>query len=136
VKVGQQARIRLLTYGSQGFDATVSKLLPAADDTQRFTLHLEAKAEPDQLKPLSTGEVTITVDQIPNQMMILRRSVFDSNKVYVVKDGRVERRTIEVGYTSLNNVQVRKGLADGEQVIVDRIEEFRPGQRVQVEVVF
>ena len=136
VKLGQPARIRLLTYGTQTFDATVSKLLPSADDAQRFTVHLDVKADPDQLGPLSTGEVTITVDRIPDQIMVLRRSIFDSNKVYVVKDGRVERRTLEVGIVSLNNAQVRKGLAVGELVIVDRLEEFREGQRVRTEVVF
>jgi RND family efflux transporter MFP subunit len=136
VKLGQPARIRLLTYGTQTFDATVSKLLPSADDAQRFTVHLDVKADPDQLGPLSTGEVTITVDRIPDQIMVLRRSIFDSNKVYVVKDGRVERRTLEVGIVSLNNAQVRKGLTVGELVIVDRLEEFREGQRVRTEVVF
>ncbi|MBI5689449.1 MAG: efflux RND transporter periplasmic adaptor subunit [Verrucomicrobia bacterium] len=136
VRVGQPARIRLLTYGGQNFDAKVAELLPAADDAQRFTVHLDVQAEPDQLRPLSTGEVTITVDSVPDQIMILRRSVFDSNKVWVVKDGRVERRTLEAGYVSLNNVQVRKGLAVGELVIVDRVEEFREGQRVRTEVVF
>jgi hypothetical protein len=99
-------------------------------------VHLDVKADPDQLGPLSTGEVTITVDRIPDQIMVLRRSIFDSNKVYVVKDGRVERRTLEVGIVSLNNAQVRKGLAVGELVIVDRLEEFREGQRVRTEVVF
>lgn len=136
VRVGQPARIRLLTYGSQNFEAKVAELLPAADDAQRFTVHLDVQADPDQLRPLSTGEVTITVDRRENQMMILRRSVFDSDKVWVVKNGRVERRKLEVGFVSLNNVEVRQGLEVGEQVIVDRVEDFRAGQRVRVEVVF
>jgi hypothetical protein len=114
----------------------VSELLPAADDAQRFTVHIEVAADPAQLSPLSTGEVTITVQKIPDQLMILRRSVFDSNKVWVVMAGRVERRTLEVGLVSLNNVQVLKGLAVGEQVIADRVEYFREGQRVHTEVVF
>ncbi len=136
VKLGQPARIRLLTYGTQTFDGTVVELLPSADDAQRFTVHLDVKADPDQLRPLSTGEVTITVDRIADQIMVLRRSIFDSDKVFVVKDGRVERRTLELGIVSLNNAQVRKGLAVGELVIVDRLEEFREGQRVRAEVVF
>jgi len=135
VQVGQPARVRLLTYGSQNFDATVSELLPAADDAQRFTVYLEVKAEPELLKPLSTGEVTITVAQRPNQMMILRRAVFDSNKVFVVVNGRVERRELEIGFVALNVVEVRKGLEVGDRVIVDRLEEFREGQRVRTEVV-
>ncbi|MFM9080084.1 MAG: efflux RND transporter periplasmic adaptor subunit [Opitutaceae bacterium] len=136
VKLGQAARIRLLTYGTQTFDATVVELLPSADDAQRFTVHLDVKADPDQLRPLSTGEVTITVDRVADQVMVLRRSIFDSDKVYVVKDGRVERRKLELGIVSLNNAQVRKGLEVGDLVIVDRLEDFREGQRVRTEVVF
>lgn len=133
VKVGQLARIRLLTYGSQNFEGTVSELLPTADDAQRFTVYIDVKADPDVLKPKSTGEVTITIDQRADQMMILRRAVFDSNKVYIVKDGRVERRVVEIGYVALNVVEVRKGLEVGDLVIVDRLEEFREGQRVRTE---
>ncbi len=135
VKLGQEARIRLLAYGSQTFDATVSKLLPSADDAQRFTVHLDAKADPGQLAPLSTGEVTITVEKRADAMMVLRRAVFDSNQVFIVKDGRVERRKLEIGYMALNVVEVRKGLEVGDHVIVDRVEEFREGQRVRIEIV-
>jgi RND family efflux transporter MFP subunit len=133
VRVGQVARVRLLTYGSQNFDGVVSELLPTADDAQRFTVYVDVKADPEVLKPLSTGEVTITVDQRADQMMILRRAVFDSNKVLIVKDGRVERREVEIGYVALNVVEVRKGLSVGDLVVVDRLEEFRPGQRVRTE---
>jgi HlyD family secretion protein len=133
VRVGQVARVRLLTYGSQTFDGVVSELLPTADDAQRFTVYVDVKADPEVLKPLSTGEVTITVDQRPNQMMVLRRAVFDSNKVLIVRDGRVERREVEIGYVALNVVEVRKGLEVGDLVVVDRLEEFRPGQRVSTE---
>ena len=136
VKLGQKARIRLLTYGSQNFDATVSKLLPTADDAQRFKVFLDVKVDnQDQLKPGSTGEVTITVDERPNQVMISRRAVFDSNKVYVVNDGRVEMRTVRVGFLALNVAEILEGLKVGEHIIVDNLDQFRPGQRVRVEVV-
>lgn len=135
VKLGQKARLRLLTYGRQEFDATVSKLLPKADDAQRFTVFLDVNVDPDQLKPLSTGEVTITVEERADQLMIPRRALFDSDKVSVVKDGRVERRKVEVGFLALTVAEVRKGLEVGEQVIVDNPDTFRPGQRVRIEVV-
>lgn len=136
VKIGQRARIRLLTYGEQIFDATVSKLHPKADDAQRFTVYFDVKVDdPQTLKPGSTGEVTITVDEKPNSTMIPRRALFDSDKVYVVKGGRVEKRQIKTGHVALNVAQVVEGVAVGEQVIVDRLEEFRGGERVRVESV-
>lgn len=135
VRVGQSARLRLLTYGSQNYDAKVSELLPTADDAQRFTVYLDVDVEPEQLKPGSTGEVTITLDQRPNQVMIPRRALFDSNKVLVVQNGRVQRREVEVGYVALNVVEIRKGIEVGEQVVLEALETFRDGQRVRVEVV-
>ena len=137
VKIGQKARLRLLTYGEESFDAVVAKLLPTADEAQRFEVWLDVKIDdPERLKPGSTGEVTITVADRPNQIVIPRRARFDNNKVFVVKNGRVQLREIEVGYDSaLNVIEIRKGLEDGEQVIVDNLDKFRDGQRVQVEIV-
>jgi len=135
VRVDQAARLRLLTYGSQNYDAKVSELLPTADDAQRFTVYLDVAVDPEQLKPGSTGEVTITLDQRPNQVMIPRRALFDSNKVLVVQNGRVQRREVEVGYVALNVVEIRKGIDVGEHVVLEALETFRDGQRVRVEVV-
>ena len=47
----------------------------------------------------------------------------------------MRRRTVEVGYVALNVAEIRKGLREGEQVIVDRLDEFRDGQRVNIQVV-
>jgi RND family efflux transporter MFP subunit len=135
LKVGQAARLRLLTYGSQTYDATVSELLPTADDTQRFTVYLDVQVEPERLKPGSTGEVTITIDSRPGAVTVPRRALFAGNQVFVVQDGRVQRRTLEVGYVALNKVEVRQGLAEGEAVILDDLEAFRDGQRARAEVV-
>lgn len=139
VKIGQKARLRLLTYGHQEFDATVSKLLPKADEAQRFTVFLDVAVEPERkaelLKPGSTGEVTITVAERPNQVMIQRRAIFDSDKVYVVNGGRVELRKVKVGFLALNVAEILEGVKEGEQVIVDNLYQFRDGQRVSVEVV-
>ncbi|MBL9189301.1 MAG: efflux RND transporter periplasmic adaptor subunit [Opitutaceae bacterium] len=135
VRVGQPARLRLLTYGSRTYEATVSKLLPTADEAQRFTVHLDVKVAPEQLNHGSTGEVTITIDSRPDQVMIPRRALFDGNQAFVVRNGRVERRTLETGYVALNKVEVRKGLTAGEAVILDNLETFHDGQRVRTEVV-
>jgi RND family efflux transporter MFP subunit len=136
VKIGQKAKVRLLTYGETSFDAEVSKMLPTADDAQRFTVYLDVKVK-DQgmLKPRSTGEVTITVDRRPNATMIPRLALFDFDKVCVVKNGRVEKRQVEVGYVNLTEVEILKGVAAGEQVIVDAPQRFRSGDRVRVQVV-
>lgn len=135
VRIGQKAKVRLLTYGDTNFDAEVSKMLPTADEAQRFTVFLDVKVEKQSmLNPRSTGEVTITVDRRPNATMIPRLALFDFDKVCVVKNGRVEKRQVEAGYVNLTEVEILKGVAPGEQVIVDTPQRFRDGDRVRVEV--
>jgi hypothetical protein len=58
--------------------------------------------------------------------------LFNSNFVFVVKDGRAQARQIELGYLDLNRAEVTKGLAEGELVIVENIDLFRDGQRVRL----
>lgn len=135
VRIGQKARIRLLTYGDMDFAATVSKMLPTADDAQRFTVFFDVKVEKQSmLNPKSTGEVTITVDQHPNAIIISRLALFDVDKVCVVKNGRVERRQVKTGYVNLTEAEILEGVAAGEQVIVDTPQRYRNGDRVRVEV--
>lgn len=138
VRIGQTALVRLLTHGDREFEAKVSRLVPTADNQQRFTVFLDVKVDrPEQLNPHSTGEVVITVDQQPNSLIMPRRALFDSDKVLVVVDGRVQKRRIEVGYVNLTEVQVKKGLAEGDLVIIDEIDRFfrAEGNRVRIEVI-
>lgn len=55
--------------------------------------------------------------------------------VYVVgKDGKVERRDLELGYRDRVNVVVQSGLKPGEPVIVEGIQKVRPGGPAAPEV--
>ena len=55
--------------------------------------------------------------------------------VYVVgKDGKVERRDLELGYRDRVNVVVESGLKPGEAVIVEGVQKVRPGGLAAPEV--
>lgn len=135
VRLGQKAKVRLLTYGESNFDAVVSKTLPTADEAQRFTVFLDVKVEKQSmLNPRSTGEATITVDQHPQATLIPRLALFDLDKVCVVKNGRVEKRVVKTGYVNLTEAEILAGVTPGEQLIVDAPQRFRDGDRVRIEV--
>lgn len=135
VRVGQRASVRFLGYGGWLYDATVTKILPTADpDTQRYVVHLNVKIEPEKLVPGTTGEVTIVVGERDAKAIVPRRAIFGKN-LFVVKDGRVHLRTVELGYISLTAAEVLSGVTAGEQVIVDQLDQFRDGDRVRAQVV-
>jgi RND family efflux transporter MFP subunit len=137
IKLGQKAIVRFLGHEDEIYDATTIKILPTAEaETQRYIVHLDVavKGRTDLLVPGLTGEVSIVVGERDAQALVPRRAVF-GNTIYVVEEGRVKRRKVELGYVSLNIVEITKGLQAGEQVIVEDIDKFREGDRVTTEVI-
>lgn len=87
----------------------------------------------DKLVPGLTGEVSIIVGQRDAAAIIPRRAL-RGNEVFVVAGGRVELRSVKVGYIALNMAEITEGLAEGEQVIVEELDLYRPGMRVRTQV--
>ena len=137
IKLGQKAIVRFLGHEDEIYDATTVKILPTAEaETQRYIVHLDVnvKGRPDLLVPGLTGEVSIVVGERDAEALVPRRAVF-GNGIYVVEDGRIRRRKVELGYVSLNIVEVIKGLKAGELVVVEDIDKYREGDRVTTETV-
>lgn len=132
IRVGQKATVRFLGYGGTLYGARVEKILPSADPlTQRYVVHLSVDIDTRLLVPGITGEVNIVIDARDNVVIIPRRAVFGKN-VFVVKNGRIELRTVELGFGSLNLVEVLKGVDEKELVVVEGIDLFRDADRVSV----
>jgi RND family efflux transporter MFP subunit len=135
LKVGQKASVRFLGYGDQLFAATVTKVLPTANpETQRYVVHLAVELDVEKLVPGLTGEVSIVVGQRDANAIIPRRAL-RGNEVFVVADGRVQLRTVKVGYVALNVAEIIEGLREGELVIVEELDRFRADMRVRTSTV-
>ncbi|AOS45008.1 Macrolide export protein MacA [Lacunisphaera limnophila] len=134
LKLGQKASVRFLGYGNKSFPATITKILPTANpETQRYTVHLAVDLEVDKLVPGLTGEVTIVIGQREGAAVIPRRALRGS-EVFVVTDGRIELRKVELGYVSNTDVEILSGLALGDLVIVEELDLYRPGSRVRTKL--
>lgn len=137
IALDQKAIVRFLGHEDEIFEARTIKIMPTAEaETQRYIVHLDVsvKGRNELLVPGLTGEVSIVVGERDAQALVPRRAVF-GNSIYVVEDGRVKRRKVELGYVSLNIVEITKGLNAGELVIVEDIDKYREGDRVKTEVV-
>ena len=130
IRIGQSSSIRLLGYGNEQFNAEVSKVLPSADaETQRYIVHLDVEIELAKLIPGLTGEVSIITAERSNTVIMPRRALI-GEKVMVVSDGIIEIRTVESGYESLNEVEIVSGVEVGELVVIEELDLFRDGDRV------
>lgn len=134
LKLGQHVTVRFLSYGATQYTGRIEKILPAADPlTQRYMVHLALDIDPKLLVPGITGEVNIVIDSRDDAIVIPRRALLGRN-AFVVKDGRVQVRTVEVGFVSLNDVEIIRGVDVGDQVVVEDLDRFRDGDRVSVSV--
>jgi RND family efflux transporter MFP subunit len=134
IKVGQKATVIFLPYGEWEYNGVVKKILPTADpETGRHLVDLDiTDIAPEKLIPGITGEVSIVVGSHPAKAIVPLRALLNEN-VFVVKDGKVELRHVKPGYEWLTGAEVVEGLEPGEQVIVEDLETFRPGDSVKVE---
>ncbi len=133
VQVGQKVQVSLLGYSRQTFEATIRSKLPTTEPgTQRYSAILDLNIGADKLVPGLTGDAAIYIDERKDVVVVPRRAVTDGF-VLLVEDGRILKRSVELGYTDLNYAEVKQGLQVGAVVVLEELDRFRDGQRVRVE---
>jgi RND family efflux transporter MFP subunit len=87
-----------------------------------------------ELLPNINVEVRILVHELHAVLVIPRGAVnFDSGQhfAFVVKDGRVSRRTIRIGISSADKYELISGVSLGDQVVVRTESELQDGMQVR-----
>lgn len=136
LEIGQLARVRVDALAGATFDGKVSRISPQIDPasgTFRVTVKLDNPQ--GRLKPGMFARVDVRYDSNENALLVARDAVVtqqDQSSVFVVKDGKAIRQVIHTGYTSGDQVEVTKGLAQGDEVVVTGQAGLRDGTAVRV----
>ncbi|PYK98022.1 MAG: hypothetical protein DME32_14905 [Verrucomicrobia bacterium] len=135
VKRNMTAMVQLYAYRSRQFSAHVSSIQPAADpETQRYTIVLQLDQAPDNLMAGMTGEMNIIVGKHENVLLVPARALL-VDQALIVKHGVVQKRTVKVGFRTLDFSEVVSGLSLGDHVIVADQDRLRPGKPVRQRVI-
>ena len=107
-------------------------------DTTTGSIKLKALFDnPDEkLYPNQFVNVKLTTNVLHNAVVVPSAAVqlsSDGEFLYVVKDGKVTRRTIKVGPPLDDQTVITEGVAEGEQVVTRGIDHLREGSKVEVE---
>lgn len=132
VKAGQAAAIRAGTEERHG---TVRAVVPVGDDRSRqFEVRL---ALPKSQWPVGTAiEVSVPTGPdrdavvVPRDAIVIRQT--QSYVMRVGRNGTVERREVDSGSAVENLVEIRSGVAVGDQLVIRGAERLEPGQAVTV----
>ena len=131
VKPNMTAVVQLYAYRSRQFNAHVSSVQPAADpETQRYTIVLQLDQPPDNLMAGMTGEMNIITGKHENVLLVPTRALL-VDQALIVKHGVVQKRTVKVGFRTLDFSEVTSGLSLGDHVVVADQDRLHPGQPVR-----
>ncbi|MGD2217398.1 MAG: efflux RND transporter periplasmic adaptor subunit [Gemmatimonadales bacterium] len=142
IRDGQAASIDLDAYPDTSFGGRVRQVVPTAD-RQRATV--EVKVSILDKDPRILPEMGATVEFLeqtdeatpaaPARVFVPAAAVRDDagrQIVWVVTDGRVERREVEAGPVTGERRELRSGVAAGEQVVVAGHQGLEDGTRVRI----
>jgi membrane fusion protein, multidrug efflux system len=132
----QAAELRLDAIPGQRFMARVQRISPIVDPaTGTFKVTLEVPSQDARLKPGMFGRFDIVWDVRRDALLVPRVAIIDddvSDSLFVIVDGKAERRSVRTGYTRGAQVEILEGLEGDEQVVILGQAGLRDGARVEI----
>jgi len=137
VHIGQKAEVRAEAYPDRVFDGTVTRIVQALNRaTRTMTVEIDLPNKDRALKGgmFARVEALVGVHRKAVQIPIDAVSrLEDIQYVYIVQDGTARRVHVEIGAREENRVEITKGLAGDEQVIVSGKDLVHDGTPVQTQ---
>lgn len=133
VSAKMKAAVKLYAYPDRELTATVSEVLPTANN-QRYTVNLNLDHPPDNLLPGETGEMNIISGTRQNSLLIPTRAVV-ANRVWVVQDGVAAPREVKIGFRNIERAEIVEGLREGDAVVVADQDLLHTGMHVRAVVI-
>jgi RND family efflux transporter MFP subunit len=135
IQVGQSVSVSVSAYPDRNFGGRVHHVAPSVTPNSR-TMTVEAEVENNDglLKPGQFATVRILQPQTSPAVLVPARAVraeAGTNYVFVIKNGRAEKRIVQLGQSEADLVEVKTGVASGEQVATSNVELLNDGSPVK-----
>lgn len=135
LRAGQPVTLVADALPGQSFTGTVDRIAPVVDSgsgTFRVVSAFDGAAH--ALQPGMFGRIRIDYDQRADALVVPRLALLDDGEpaVFRVREGKVARVPVKLGYAEGPWVEIRDGLAAGDQVVTAGKVALRDGTAVQV----
>ncbi|HEX8709665.1 MAG TPA: efflux RND transporter periplasmic adaptor subunit [Pyrinomonadaceae bacterium] len=135
IREGQSVSVSVSAYPERAFSGRVARISPNVTANSR-TMTVEAEVENGDgvLRPGQFATVRILEPQTSAALLVPARAVHTeagTSHLFVVNNGRAEKRIVQVGQAEGDLVEIRTGIAEGEQVITSNIELLSDGTPVR-----
>jgi multidrug efflux pump subunit AcrA (membrane-fusion protein) len=135
IREGQSVSVNVSAYPDRAYNGRVLHVAPSVTPNSR-TMTVEAQVENSDgsLKPGQFATVRILQPQTSPALLVPARSVRTEasiSYVFIIKNGRAEKRIVQLGQTEGDLVEIKSGLAAEEQVATSNVELLSDGVPVR-----
>jgi multidrug efflux pump subunit AcrA (membrane-fusion protein) len=135
VTVGQSVSVTTSAWPDKNFSGRIARISPNVSASSR-TLSVEADIENSSgaLKPGQFATVRILQSRSQPAVLIPSRAVLTEagvSRLFVIKNGHAEQRLVQLGQSESDLVEVKSGVATGEQVATSNVEQLSDGIAVR-----
>lgn len=136
LKNGDPVQIRLDAQPGQVLAGRIRRIFPSGDPTTRL-VPVEVVIDPASaalVRPGFLARVEFALSTHDNVLLIPASALIGargSEAVFSVQDGKAVRRTVETGMDSRGMVEIRNGLAEGEQIVITGGNTLRDGMAIR-----
>lgn len=133
VRVGMPLHVRVDAFPGRTFEGRLTRISPTVDVQNRtFAIEGTLPNAEGLLKPGTFARITLIVGE-HQAVVIPRRAVYELagvKKAFVVSDGKIDERPVELGQELGDHVQVVSGVRAGEEVAVSNLAKLTDGLSV------
>lgn len=133
-EIGSGTRVEI-EYAGRQYPGSLTSVSPEVREGQVEGTVAFAGQAPEGLRQNQRVSVRLVLDRRSNVLKVARGPFLESgggNKAYVLQDGLATLRPIRVGAASIGEVEILDGLAEGEQILLTDIQQFRGAKTVLV----
>ncbi|TKJ44587.1 hypothetical protein CEE35_07320 [Candidatus Aerophobetes bacterium Ae_b3b] len=137
VQLGQRSEVTIDAYPDEVFPGNVVYIAPETTTSQGLVV-VEVKIELEKvdprLKPGFTASADIIVAEAKNVLFLPVEAINETeidNFVMVSKEGSPTRRKVTVGISDGTNVEIKRGLEEGEKVFSSGLQKLIEQRRIQ-----
>lgn len=135
VKVGQQAVIQIGDREYKGQVTEIERIaIEGQSDKAKIPVHIRFLGNTDEVCLGIEADVEIMLEKVKDRMLIDKMAVYEGesgNYVYVISEGKVEKRPVTLGKENEIWYEVLEGITQEEAVILDAMTETAIGKAAQ-----
>jgi multidrug efflux pump subunit AcrA (membrane-fusion protein) len=126
VKIGDMARIELVSFPKQAFAGKVISIDPdetIVDNVVYYKVTIDFPDQPDGVKSGMTADVTIQSNKKENVLRVPQNAIIqidNTQSIQVVENNKIKNKTITTGLEGNDYYEITSGIKEGELIVVGK----------------